>query len=57
MYPEVTLVIEKPEKDAYILMAELKIKIYRIISKQVTNEIKIILKDLDNKEKFLTEEN
>ena len=54
MYPEVTLVIEKPEKDAYILMAELKIKIYRIISKQDTNEIKILFKDSDYKDKFLT---
>ena len=54
MYPEVTLVIERPGKDVYILMAELKIKIYRIISKQDTNEIKILFKDSDNKDKFLT---
>ena len=54
MYPEVTLVIERPGKDVYIFMAELKIKIKRIISKQDTNEIKILFKDSGNKEKFLT---
>ena len=53
MYPEVILVIERPGKDVYILMVELKIKIYRIISKQDTNKIKILSKDSDNKEKFL----
>ena len=31
--PEVIIVIERPGKDVYILMIELKIKIYRIISK------------------------
>ena len=52
MYPEVTLVIERPGKNVYILMVELKIKIYTIISKQDTNEIKILFKN--NKNKFLT---
>ena len=54
MYPEVTLVIKWPGKDAYILMAKLKIKIYIINTKQDTNKIKILFKDLEIKEKFLT---
>ena len=53
MYPEVTLVKERPGIYVYILMAELKIKIYRIIFKQDTKEIKILFKDSDNKDKFL----
>ena len=53
MFSEVTLVVKRPWKDAYILMAELKIKIYRIIWRQKNNEIKIIFKDSDHKDKFL----
>ena len=54
MYPEVTIVIERPGKYVYILMADLKIKIYRIIFKQDINEIKILFKNADNEEKILT---
>ena len=50
--PEVIIVIERPGKDVYILMAELKIKIYKIISKQDTTKIKILFKNSDNKDKF-----
>ena len=56
MYPEVILVIENPGKDVYILTAELKSKIYGIISKQDTNEIKILFKGSDNKEKILNKQ-
>ena len=52
-YPQVTLVVERPGKDIYVVMAEIKLKIYRILPKQNTTEIKILFKNMENKEKCL----
>ena len=56
-YPQVTLVVERPGKDIYIVMAEMKLKIYRILPRQNTTEIKILFKNKENKEKCLQNRN
>ena len=52
-YPEVTLVVDRPGKDIYVIMAEIKLKIYIILPKQNTSEVKILFKNMENKEKCL----
>ena len=56
-YPEVTLVVERPGKDIYIVMAEMRLKIFRILPKQNSAEIKILFKNIENKEKCLQNRN
>ena len=53
MYPEITLAVGGPEQDIFVIIAELKLKIYRILPTQDANKIKIILKDIQNTEKCL----
>ena len=56
-YPQVILVIERPGKGIYVIIAEMKLKIYRILPKQNTTEIKILFKNMENKEKCLQNRN
>ena len=56
-YPEVTLVVERPGKDIYIVMAEMRLRIFRILPKQNSEEIKILFKNIENKEKCLQNRN
>ena len=56
-YPEVTLVVDLPGKDIYIIMVELKLKIYRILPKQNSSEVKILFKNVENKGKCLQNSN
>ena len=56
-YPEVTLVVDRPEKYIYIIMAESKLKIYRILPKHNWPEIKILFKNVENKRKCLQNRN
>ena len=56
-YPKITLVVDKPGKDIYTRIAELKLKIYRILPKQNTSEIKRLFKNIENKEKCLQNRN
>ena len=49
-YPEVTLVVDdRPGKDIYVIMPEIKLKIYRILPKQNTPKIKILFKNMEIK--------
>ena len=54
LYSEVTLVVDRPGKDIYIIMAELKLKIYKILPKHNCPEIKILFKNIENKKKSPT---
>ena len=56
-YPEVTLVVDRPGKDIYIIILELKLEIYRILPKQNSPKVKILFKNLENKEKCLQNRN
>ena len=49
--------VDRPGKDIYIRMTELKLKIYRILLKQISPEVKILFKNVENKEKCLQNRN
>ena len=49
--------VDRPGKDIYIRMTELKLKIYRILPKQNSPEVKILFKNVENKEKCLQNRN
>ena len=49
--------VDRPGKDIYIRMTELKLKIYRILLKQNSPEVKILFKNVENKEKCLQNRN
>ena len=56
-YLEVTLLVDRVRKAINTIMVELKLKIYRVLPKQNTPEVKILFKNVENKEKCLQNRN